>query len=58
MRMSFLEVQRHAWRRALTAQGVLPAAGDAAAQRQLPEYLRSGSLAAEHGTAWKQVLSL
>ena len=52
MRMSLLEVQRHAWRRALTA------AGDAAAQRQLSEYLRSGSLAAERGTAWKQVLSL
>ena len=27
------------------AQGVLSAAGDAAAQRQLSQYLRSGSLA-------------
>ncbi len=58
MRISFLEAQHHAWRRALIAQGVLPAAGDAAGQRQLSEYLRNGSLAAEHGTAWKQVISL
>ena len=58
MRMSFLEAQRHAWQRALRAQGVFPAAGNAAVQGQLPEYLRSGSLAAEHGAAWKQVINL
>jgi hypothetical protein len=58
MRMSFLEAQRHAWRRALRAQGVLSAAGNAAVQGQLPEYLRSGSLAAEHDAAWKQVSGL
>lgn len=45
MRMSLLEAQHHAWRRALTAKGMLLAAGDAAAQRQLSQYLRSGSLA-------------
>ena len=45
MGMSLLEVQRHARRRALTAKGVPLAAGDAAAQRQLSQHLRSGSLA-------------
>ena len=63
MRVSFLEVQRHKWERALAARGVLPASGQAASQGLLPSYLRAGSPAARQAApadqeaAWKQVLT-
>ena len=63
MRMSFLEVQRHKWERALAARGVLPASGQAALQGLLPSYLRASSPAARQAAptdpeaAWKQVLT-
>ena len=61
VRVSFLEVQRHKWERALAAGGVLPASGQAASQGLLPSYLRAGMAAARQAAptdqeaAWKQV---
>ena len=63
MRVSFLEVQRHKWERALAAGGVLPASGQAASQGPLSSYLQAGSTAArpaaptDQEAAWKQVLA-
>lgn len=61
MRVSFLEAQRHRWRRVLEAAGVLTNGGDAASQKMLSGYLRGGGWTAgqgapdDHDAVWKQV---